>query len=302
MASTTTMLTKKGLLHPPKWLPDNIMYEVIMGSHAYGVATESSDMDIHGFCVPPKNVIFPHLAGEIPGFGRQQKRFDQFRTKKTVVDPDARGGKGQEYDVEIYSIVRYFQFLMANNPDKLDSLFVPQNCILQISHIGTMVRESRHMFLHKGCWPRFKGYAYQQLHKIRSKTPIGKRKETVEKYGYDVKFGYHVVRLLDECEQILVHGDIDLQRNREQMKAVRRGEMSEEDLRNWFTDKERQLEKFYADSKLPHKPDEQKIRTLLLACLEEHYGTLADCVINPDAATHVLREINEVLEKHQNLL
>ena len=55
---------------------------------------------------------------------------------------------------------------------------------------------------------------------------------------------------------ILMEGDIDLQRNNEQLKAIRRGEWTEERLRTWFADKESQLERVYAESTLRATPDE----------------------------------------------
>ena len=77
-----------------------------------------------------------------------------------------------------------------------------------------------------------------------------------------MKFAYHVVRLLTEVEMILMEEDIDLQRNNEQLKAIRRGEWTEERLRNWCADKESHLERAYAESKLRAIPDEPKIRAL----------------------------------------
>jgi len=135
-----------------------------MGSQAYGVSDESSDMDIYGLCIPPKRIIFPHLAGVIPGFGDQGERFEQFQ-QIGVVDPDALGGKGREYDITIYSIVRYFHLCMNMNPNMVDSLFTPANCVIQSTKVGDMVREARHDFLNKKCWHTFKGYAYQMLKK-----------------------------------------------------------------------------------------------------------------------------------------
>jgi len=86
--------------------------------------------------------------------------------------------------------------------------------------IGNMVRESRRMFLHKGAWFRYKGYAFSQIRKMVSKDRIGERKEDVDKWGYDRKFAYHTIRLLNEIEQILIEGDLDLQRNKEQLKSM----------------------------------------------------------------------------------
>lgn len=300
MASTVQKLTAKNLIRPPQFLPHNVHYETLMGSVAYGVASDISDCDIYGFCIPPKDVVFPHLSGEILGFGRQIQRFDQWQ-QHHVFDAQAEGGNGRMYDFTVFSIVKYFQLCMDNNPNALDSLFTPRNCVLHSTQVGEMVRENRRIFLHKGSWHRFKGYAYSQLHKMSGKNPEGKRVELREKYGYDVKFAYHVIRLLDEAEQILTLGDIDLQRAHEQLKAIRRGEVSEEDVRRMAAEKEKQLEQVYTDSKIPHSPDEEKIKQLLVNCLEHHYGSLAGAYVQPDQAVQALRQIQEVLDNNRSL-
>jgi len=273
----------------------------MMGSIAYGVSSDNSDLDIYGFCIPPKEIIFPHLAGEILGFGKQKQRFEQYQ-QHGVEDKTACGGKGQKYDITVYNIAKYFQLCMDNNPNMIDSLFTPDNCVIHRTKIGDMVRDNRKLFLHKGSWHKFKGYAYSQLHKMSNKKPEGKRKETVEQYGYDVKFAYHIVRLLNEIEQILIEFDLDLQRNREQLKSIRRGEWAEEEIREYFASKERELETAYLNSKLPHSPDEDKIKALLLACLEEHYGNLDQCIVVQDRAIEVLKEIQASVAKIEHLL
>jgi hypothetical protein len=111
-----------------------------------------------------------------------------------------------------------------------------------------------------------------------------------------------MVHLVDEVEQILVEGDIDLRRNREQLKAIRRGEIPPEDIRRMFTEKERDLEKLYHSSTLPYGPDQGKIKQLLIDCLEEHYGDLSSCVVNVDAAVMALREIAGVVSKYERLV
>ncbi len=296
MPSITQQLAEKGLIRPPGFLPSNVMYETIMGSMAYGVSSDSSDRDVYGFCIPPKDDIFPHLAGEIPGFGTERPRFEQFQ-QAHIRDQNAGAGKGMEYDISIYGIVKYFSLCMENNPNMIDSLCTPQECVVHITRVGTMVREKRHWFLHKGAWPKFKGYAYAQLRKARSKNPIGKRKETVEQFGYDVKYAYHIVRLLDECEQILTQGNIDLRRNREQLKAIRRGDMSLEEIERWAADKELQLEKAYHQTTLPDTPDQERLKQLLLDCLEDHYGTLGAAVVQIDPTVRALRDIRDVIER-----
>ncbi len=294
MSSRVKTLATKKLISPPQWLVDNVQLEVLMGSIAYGVATSRSDEDIYGFCIPHKDMIFPHLAGDIPGFGRQKKRFDQYQ-QHGIKDTDAQ----IEYDITIYSIVKYFSLLMENNPNIVDSLFVPRECVLHTTQIGEMVREKRRIFLHKGCYHKFRGYSFSQLHKMKGKNPEpgSKRAKLREKYGADVKFMYHIVRLLDEVEQILMFGDLDLQRAKEYMKAIRRGEVSEEDIIAHFNTKEKQLEKVYEESKLPWGPDEPAIKQLLIDCLEVHYGDLSHCIVQPDKAVAALRQVQEITEK-----
>lgn len=301
MASIVQRLADKNIAKPPRFLPKNVHYETQMGSIAYGVSTDSSDMDIYGFCIPTKEEVFPHLRGEILGFGTHQKRFNQYQEHR-LKDPDALAGRGQEYDLTIYNIVDYFQLLMKNNPNIVDSMFTPETCVTHITRVGTMVREARRTFLHRGCWHTFKGYAYAQMHKMSSKIPVGKRKLTVEKFGYDVKFAYHTVRLLNEVEMILSEGDIDLQRNREQLKSIRRGEWTEAQIRDYFAKKECELESLCLVSKLPVAPDESKIKTLLLHCLEEHYGNMEKCIVDPDRATIALREIAATLGRFSDVL
>lgn len=288
-------LNKLNLLNAPKFLYDNTMYATYMGSVAYGVSNISSDVDIYGFCVPPKDSVFPHLSGEITGFGTQIQRFEQFQ-QHHIKDKSAN----KEYDITIFNIVKYFQLCMENNPNMIDSLFVPRTCIIHSTAISEHVRETRKLFLHKGAYHKFKGYAYSQMHKMRIKEPeVGsKRYEMVQQYGYDLKFAYHVVRLLSECEQILIEGDLDLQRNREQLKSIRRGEWSLEQIEQFFQDKEKQLEELYVKSVLPYKADETKLKTLLLECLEMHYGSLEKAIYIAPNLEADLKAIAAIVNKY----
>ncbi|VAW75364.1 hypothetical protein MNBD_GAMMA12-2799 [hydrothermal vent metagenome] len=301
MSSVVSDLHQKGFIKSvPSFVIGGSQYEVIMGSMAYGVSNDSSDMDIYGFCIPPREYVFPHLRGEIAGFSTEGPQFQQYQ-EHHIYDAAAVGGKGREYDLAIYSIVKYFKLCMDNNPNMVDSLFVPRRCVLHSTVIGDMVREQRKEFLHKGAWHKFKGYAFAQMRKLKTKKPEGKRKEMIDKFGYDVKFAYHVVRLLDEVEQILIEGDIDLERNREQLKAIRRGEWNVAEIEEYFATKEKDLESLYTACKLPHKPDEGKIQTLLLNCLEQHYGDLSQCVVDQDEAIKALRDIDKIVSNVKSL-
>ena len=299
-------LVAQKLASPPAWLPDNLHYLTIMGSTAYGVADTSeeapSDWDLYGFCIPPREMVFPHTAGHVWGFGRYKEGMPRSHfgvwQEHRIQDKAALGGRGREYDLQIYSIVKFMQLVMECNPNMVDSLFTPEVCVLHCSRIGQMVRDSRKLFLHQGICDRFKGYAYAQVHKMQTKEPLpgSKRASLVEKHGMDTKFAYHVVRLLNEAEQMLLEGDLDLQRNREMLKSIRRGEWTLEQVLEYFEKKRVDLETARTRSALPVGPDEPAIRDLLLKCLEAHYGSLVGCVSVPGKAEGVLRRIREMIE------
>lgn len=266
-----------------------------MGSTAYGVSHDDSDVDIYGFAIPPREHSFPHMAGHIQGFDDEPSPFTHFQ-QHHIQDKSAQGGRGVGYDLTIYSIIRYFRLLTDGNPNIIDSLFVPRRCVVYSTQIGELVRENRKLFLNKGCWATFKGYAYSQIHKMKTKQPEGKRVELIEQYGYDVKFAYHVVRLLNEVEQIMAEGDIELDRNREQLKAIRRGVWTQQQVESYFHDKEKYLEELYTKSDLPIKADSAIIKNLLLNCLEQHYGSLANCLSTPDRYSKALDDIQAILD------
>ncbi len=303
MGSVVQQLAQRGLITPPPFVAGSVQYEVLMGSEAYGVASGDSDRDVYGFCIPPKSTVFPHLAGHIQGFGKKVDRFDQYQ-QHHIQDQEAMGGSGCEWDLAIYNIVRYFQLCMENNPNMIDSLFVPDRCVLHITEVGTILRTNRRLFLHKGSWFKFKGYAYSQVKKMLNKQPKpgSKRFADVQKHGYSTKFAYHVVRLLNEVEQVLTEGTIMLDRNREQLKSIRRGEWSAQQIQEYFDKKELELETLYTSSDLQHSPDEKAIKAVLLNCLEQYYGSIDNCVQTPQVEREVLRSINREISKVRHLI
>ncbi len=287
-------LHKLGLIKPPPYVVGGTMYLTIMGSVAYGVSGDTSDMDVYGFCIPPKDIIFPHLGGHIQGFGTHPPKFEQFQ-QHHILDKEAR----KEYDVSVYNIIKYFQLVMDNNPNMVDSLFTPPNCVLISSKVSDHIRDNRKVFLNKKCWHSFKGYAYSQMHKMRIKEPDvnSKRYESIQKYGYDVKFAYHVVRLLNEVEQLMIEQDLDLQRNNEQLKSIRRGEWTMDQIEQYFVDKEKSLEEVYQKSTLPHSPREADVKKILLECLEERFGSLDGMLQTEDHYRLILRQVQKLVEK-----
>lgn len=290
-------LVERNLVHPPKWLPDNTQFLGYAGSAAYGVSGDTSDMDCFGFVIPPREIVFPFTdGGHIYGFGRQQERFRVW-SEHHVKLPD----EGREFDFSVYNIVDFFHLAMENNPNILDVLFLPRRCILHTTKIAEHARANRRLFLHKGAMHKLRGYAFSQMSKIRNKTNSSnpKRAAVIEEHGFDLKFAYHVVRLMLQSEQILVEHDLDIERNSEVLKNVRRGEWSLEQLDEWFTAKEKSLETVYANSTLRHSPDETRIKELLLEALEMHYGPLTTGVKRETGVDQLVSELQSVLDRYR---
>lgn len=269
--SIVRKLNRLGLVNGIRPFQVETHYEVIMGSFAYGVSSDMSDTDVVGVYSPPLEQIFPHIGGHIYGFGDAPHMDNTYQKHHINVND-------REYDIALNSIVFFFEKAMGNNPNIIDTLFVPRRCIIHMDDVGTVMRDNRRMFLHKGIKHKLMGYAYSQLGKLDVKTPEegSKRYEMVKKFGYDVKFGYHVVRLVQQAEMVMTEGDLDLEKNRELLKAVRRGEWTLDELKSWFDKRKDDLDTLYTKSELRYTADVPKIKELLFQCLEINYGSLSE--------------------------
>lgn len=158
-------LEQRSLINPPTFLVSNVQYLCRMGSHAYGVATDNSDLDLYGVVIPPRDYIFP--PNYIEGFDERTNKFEHWQ-KHHVFDQSANGGKGCNYDFSIHNIVNYFYLAMGCNPNIIDSLFVPREAIIHTTPAWEIIRENKQEFLHKGIAYKLKSYAFSQLSKARN--------------------------------------------------------------------------------------------------------------------------------------
>lgn len=255
----------------PKFLENtDPSYITMMGSRAYGTETLESDYDFYGFVVPPPEFIFPHLKGKIHGFGDRHNYFDQYQ---------AQHQQHPVYgivDVTIYNVVKYFQLVMAGNPNIVDSLFTPTTSVKTMDSIGKMVKDNRHIFLSEKMYHTFKGMAWSHASRLKKGIPKEGRKKYEEKYSYDVKDAYHTIRILLQIKDVLMFGDLDLQKHKAYLNYIRQGYYSLEYILTEFELLMKEIEEIVADgSVVPYSPDQDKILALLVNCLEEKYGSLS---------------------------
>ena len=103
-------------------------------------------------------------------------------------------GLGLDYQEQIsdekndnvgYSLKKYMNMLLTSNPTALESLFIPDRCILYEHPIMTEIKKHRDKFITKACFKPFLGYAYQQIIKCRGLNkkivnPVTERKEPLD--------------------------------------------------------------------------------------------------------------------------
>lgn len=118
---------------------DLLLFETIAGSHAYGTVIEGSDEDRRGVFVAP------------PSFIGGLHRIEQVADERS--------------DQVYYEIGQFFALLLKNNPNALELLAMPEDCI-QFQHpLFELITPE--LFLSKWCGRTFGEYAMGQIRKAR---------------------------------------------------------------------------------------------------------------------------------------
>lgn len=92
-----------------------------------------------------------------------------------------------------------------------------------------------------------------------------------EKYGYDTKHAYHLVRLIRMCREVLTTGKVIVKRpDREELLAIRNGAWSYEQLIDFAESEDIELNTLYNTTKiLPKTPDREKLDNLCIELVEK---------------------------------
>ena len=119
-----------------------VIFRSITGSYAYGTAIESSDQDTVGVFVMPKAY---YLTSEDP--------------VRQVAD--------ERNDHRLYSLKHFFELASCANPNLLDTLFMPDDCVLHDSPYWALVKSNRHLFVSQLAVKSYGKYAFSQIKKAR---------------------------------------------------------------------------------------------------------------------------------------
>lgn len=253
------MMRKAKQMNEQEMALQNLIYKIRIGSNLYGTIIDISDEDLGGIFIPNKEYVL--------GIKNCEQVELSEKISKTI-----RNQKG-DTDYTVYSILKFIPLAIANNPNIIEFFFVPEYCQLFTTEWSKELIANRDLFLSKKSYHTFKGYAYAQRQKLMVKRDnMTGRTELALKYGYDTKFASHLIRLLLECQQILVEKTITFPLP--QNNLIRDIKLGKYDL-TWILNKAEELEKLidlaYVTSDLQYTANFEKINRLQIKLLEDFW-------------------------------
>lgn len=213
-------------------IPKAVAYRCVIGSRAYGLATEHSDSDVRGVFVAP-----PELLWSLQGA------------------PDHLDNPGTE---DFYwELTRFCVLGLKANPNILECLHTP---IVEHSNaIGDELRSIREAFLSRMVHQTYNGYVLSQFKKIEQDL----RTTGVPKW----KHVMHLLRLLLSGTHLVAEGHVmvEVGNERERLLAVRRGEVEWDEVERWRLDLHSRFDTAIVTSPLPDLPDHRRVEQFVLS-------------------------------------
>ena len=208
-------------LSSPETLHRFVIFRCVVGSTAYGLNHEGSDVDRRGFYLPPADLHWG-LAG-VP----EQLETDQ-----------------EECYWEIGKFVRLG---LKANPNMLECLYSP--IVETCSPLAAELIGMRFIFLSKHLHRTYNSYVLSQFKKLEQDL---RNRDAVR-----WKHVMHLIRLLLSGVTALREGFVPLavEGYRDRLLAIRRGEVAWADVESWRLSLHREFDQALDSSDLPDHPD-----------------------------------------------
>ncbi|MET8507106.1 nucleotidyltransferase domain-containing protein [Streptomyces sp. NPDC004787] len=215
---------------PEELVRDHTIYSCVMGSRAFGLATEDSDTDRRGVYLAPTPLFW---------------RFDK---------PPAHveGPAAEQFSWELE---RFCELALRNNPNVLECLHSP--LVEHADATGRELLSLRGAFLSRRAHETFVRYAAGQRRKLEA---------DVRQYGAPRwKHAMHLLRLLISCRDLLRSGElrIEVGEGRERLLAVKRGKVSWPEVESWMNRLQDESDTARTTSPLPDAPDRARVEDFL---------------------------------------
>ncbi|MFG2880006.1 DNA polymerase beta superfamily protein [Streptomyces sp. NPDC048337] len=210
---------------------DHTVYRCVMGSRAFGLATEASDTDRRGVYLAPTPLFW------------------RFEKPPTHVE----GPRDEEFSWELE---RFCELALRANPNILECLHSP--LVEHVTPVGEELLSLREAFLSRRAHTSFSRYADSQR---------GKLLADVRNHGAPRwKHAMHLLRLLLSCRDLLRTGRLvlDAGPHRDRLLAVRRGEIGWDEVDTWMSRLVAETETALAATPLPADPDLARVQDFLV--------------------------------------
>lgn len=217
--------------------PSEILLLGVVGSTAYGMAGEDSDIDLKGFCFAPTDCYLGLSSFEV--------------------------WENPEQDEVIYELKKFVRLAIAGNPSILEMLWLPQYQVLSLE--GKAFLGIRSAFLSKRVHQKFSGYAMGQIKKCRQKI-LDPTSHAGIKAKNPYKHAAHCMRLLRMGIELIETGEMNVNRasiDADELRAIRKGEIPIDTV---LTEAEKlisELDRRVDKSPLPDEPDLTTINQVL---------------------------------------
>jgi predicted nucleotidyltransferase len=239
----------------------------VVGSGVHGIAIAGTDDhdEMGVYIEPPENVV--GIVGTAQHY--------VFRTQPE----GARSGPG-DTDLVSYSLHKYLRLATKGNPTALLPLYAPDEAVIAVTELGAELRALAPKVLSRQAVHRFLGYLDAQRQRLlgQSKGKVPSRPELVARYGYDVKYASHALRLAYQGLEVARDARLTLPMpdvERERVLSVKRGDVTElDDVLAEIGDVRRQVEELLANgrSPLPETADYAAISDWAVGAHRRHWG------------------------------
>ncbi|MER7933782.1 MULTISPECIES: DNA polymerase beta superfamily protein [unclassified Streptomyces] len=217
-------------MQPEDLVRDHTVYTCVMGSRAFGLATEGSDTDRRGVFLAPTALFW------------------RFEKPPTHVE-----GPGEERFS--WELERFCELALRANPNILECLHSP--LVEQIDDTGRELLALRGAFLSRQAYDSFTRYALGQRRKVDADVRVHGAPRW--------KHAMHLLRLLASARDLLRTGEltIDVGDRREELLAVKRGEVSWPEVEVRMARLAAEAERALRGSPLPAEPDHARVAGFL---------------------------------------
>ncbi|TPQ22806.1 nucleotidyltransferase domain-containing protein [Streptomyces sporangiiformans] len=218
-------------MRPEDLVRDHTIYSCVMGSRAFGLATDTSDTDLRGVFLAPTPLFW------------------RFEKPPTHVD----GPADEQFSWELE---RFCELALRANPNILECLHSP--LVEYADDTGRELLALRDAFLSRQTHDTFARYALGQRKKLEA---------DVRNHGAPRwKHAMHLLRLLGSCRDLLRTGTLtlDVGDHRERLLAVRRGEVAWPAVESWMARLATEADEAAARSPLPPAPDRARVQDFLV--------------------------------------